>query len=315
MDSEEIKRMVITGTGRGKPPEHSRFAKGQSGNPKGRPRKAPQPALTLADQPTLSALLNIANRTVDVRQDGKSVSMSRGDAVIESVVVSAIKGNARSQALFLDMKRRADAAVAAERRSSNELWSNYKRDAYARIAAAKKQDLPPPALVPHPDDIIIDPSNDVRFIGPIDDEEQARLEQTLKLRDVLIMQSALDNRSTHRLDGEPLSQPGSAEIIAMLLDRTVPPRLRLPSINWAMRSMQYEGMSKRELLKSLFTAWRKLKSDVPRGFVFPNMDGVVRHVTMINTLLADIQNGAIDPDAMTVEEFAEGIEERELCRV
>jgi len=311
MDSEEIKRQVIFGTGRGKPPEHRRFGKGQSGNPKGRPRKAQQqPVESLDDQPTLSAFINIANRPVDVRQDGQSVSMSRGDAVIESVVVSAIKGNARSQALFLDMKRRADVAVAAERHRSNAFWSDYKRDAYAQIAAASAEGLPQQPLIPHPDDIIIDTRSGVRFIGPMDAAEQAKVDETVKLREVLIMQAALDERSTHRLDGEPLAAPSGAHVMAFALDATLPRRLRFSDIDWLMHTLKYDGMAKRELLKCLFTAWRKLKADVPRGFVFPAMGGIVRQIGMVTRLAEDIRDGVIDPLAMTVEEFAAVILER-----
>lgn len=41
---------------------------------------------------------------------------------------------------------------------------------------------------PHPDDVVIDYERGVRFIGPVDEEQAARLEETCKMRDVLILQ-------------------------------------------------------------------------------------------------------------------------------
>ena len=81
--------------------------------------------------------------------------------------------------------------------------------------------------MPYPDDIIIDHANGPRFVGPIDAYEQTKLNETIRLRDTLIMQDELDNRSTVRLNGEPLTEPGSAALLSFILDMGVPPRLQL----------------------------------------------------------------------------------------
>jgi hypothetical protein len=75
-------------TGYGKPPLHTRFRKGQSGNPAGRPRKSGRPCakeLTLVE----------AYRAVVVRDDGDghAVPVPALQAILRSQVTLAIKGN------------------------------------------------------------------------------------------------------------------------------------------------------------------------------------------------------------------------------
>src|SRR5690606_30589903 len=107
-------------------------------------------------------------------------------------------------------------------------------------------------------DIVIDQLEGPRFLGPIDEEEQAQLEAALRHRDVLIIQHALDRRSTTRLDGTPLTEPGSAILLAMVMDRFVPKRLRFSEIDWINAVGRYKWMPKRQLLKLLYSSWREL---------------------------------------------------------
>jgi hypothetical protein len=311
MDEEQIKGRVIFGTasgsGYGKPPEHSRFKKGQSGNPNGRPKKAAS-GTSLADQPTLSAILDAASRIVPVREGGILIQMSMRDALVNATCMSAVKGNARSQALVLDLLRKGDAAKAEEIRRSNELWREYKRIISAEIAEAKKQGLPVPKPLPHPDDVVIDERTGPKFLGPLHEQAQAMLEQTLRCRDTLIMQDALDRRSAVRLDGTPLAEPGAAEFLAILFDKFVPPRLRLSSAEWACRSLRYEDMPKRKLLKLLFEAWQKLGSPRPRGYVSADLSATIEQVESIASLLQYIQTHNLDPDRMGKDEWQQVID-------
>ena len=76
--------------GYGKPPLHTQFRKGQSGNPGGRPRRTvPESAKALA--------LQEAYRTVTVDEDGKALALPAIQAILRSQVALAAKGNVQAQ--------------------------------------------------------------------------------------------------------------------------------------------------------------------------------------------------------------------------
>lgn len=82
--------------GYGKPPKHTRFEKGKSGNPKGRPRK---PA-------SLAALLDAElKRKLIVNYDGRRVKIANIEAIAKRIVFDAMKGKDQSIRLVLEHDR------------------------------------------------------------------------------------------------------------------------------------------------------------------------------------------------------------------
>jgi hypothetical protein len=80
--------------GYGKPPRHSRFQKGQSGNPQGRP----------SGSKNLSTLLSEAlNEPVIVTENGKRRKISKRRAVITQLVNQSAKGDWRAAKILLDI--------------------------------------------------------------------------------------------------------------------------------------------------------------------------------------------------------------------
>jgi hypothetical protein len=73
--------------GRGKPPEHTRFAPGQCGNPKGRPKKQTDPDM---------ALLNELNDSVLVTESSRRKSILKLEVMIKQIVNKAVSGDLKS---------------------------------------------------------------------------------------------------------------------------------------------------------------------------------------------------------------------------
>jgi hypothetical protein len=78
--------------GYGKPPEHSRFQAGQSGNPKGRPKGS----LNLA-----TAVNRALKEKVTVVENGTRKSITKLDAAVKGLVNRAVKGDAKAMQQLL----------------------------------------------------------------------------------------------------------------------------------------------------------------------------------------------------------------------
>lgn len=76
-----------------KPPRHSQFRKGQSGNPAGRPRP-----VTSAS----AALATVLTRLVTVSGEGGEVRVTRMEALFRKLVDNAMTGDLRSLKLVFD---------------------------------------------------------------------------------------------------------------------------------------------------------------------------------------------------------------------
>jgi hypothetical protein len=88
--------------GYGKPPKHRQFKPGQSGNPRGRPRKevAIQTLRAMRE-----AFIRAANREVTVTEAGKARRMPAIDAVFHRLMMKALAGDHRSIKLFIERTR------------------------------------------------------------------------------------------------------------------------------------------------------------------------------------------------------------------
>ncbi|QDY99434.1 hypothetical protein FQ775_03055 [Nitratireductor mangrovi] len=85
--------------GYGKPPKSTRFTKGRSGNPKGRP-KGSKSAKSLLEQ-ALSA-------PVTINEGGATRVIEQRMALFKSLVARAIKGDARAAALVVKLMEQFD---------------------------------------------------------------------------------------------------------------------------------------------------------------------------------------------------------------
>ncbi len=96
--------------GYGKPPKETRFKKGQSGNPYGRPTGAKNKRSKSNTERLVNIILDEAYRTIPVNEEGGCVPMSMARANIRSLYIDAVKGDHRARKLMTDTIRLAEAA-------------------------------------------------------------------------------------------------------------------------------------------------------------------------------------------------------------
>lgn len=178
-DIEKKRRRLRSATyrtyevGYSKPPAEHRFQKGQSGNPRGRPKGVPAQR-PLNDSGLFNIILNEAYRSIKIAENGETISLTMAEAIVRSVAVNGVKGHLGSQKTFLQLL----GGVERERRELHNQWLQaaieYKVTWTERIEDAKRRGVPPPEPLPHPDHIEIDMNTgEVNVNGPMTPEEKA----------------------------------------------------------------------------------------------------------------------------------------------
>lgn len=130
--------------GYGKPPKHTQFKKGQSGNPSGKRKK---------EETLRSQLTKIVSERLPVQQNGTLVTMRKDEAMLNSVVIQAMKGDLPSVRYVTDVlgvDAGADAGVPAFVLSeadlraidSRETWLGIREEAEKSLRESEGDDEP-----------------------------------------------------------------------------------------------------------------------------------------------------------------------------
>ena len=90
--------LALAKIGYGRPPAHSRFKPGQSGNPSGR-AKGSQNFKTLFNK--------ILNEEISLREGSDVKKLSKAEAIVRGVVIGALKGDARNIAILFRLVEQA----------------------------------------------------------------------------------------------------------------------------------------------------------------------------------------------------------------
>ncbi len=284
------------------PASGGRFKPGQSGNPSGRPKRPREASLSLQDNTVHLATLRESRRLVTVKLNGTSTEVSMLDAVVQSQITNAVKGNPLAQRDALLRIERAYQQEAREIAASHEFWSRYRDQQWAEIERAKRNGTALPNPLPHPDDIVIEPGRPVHVDGPIDEADMALCTQSCLYRDTLLLQDALDERlaSAHPGDGYRF---GGSLIWAVAFNNLIYKRFQLDENQLIWQSLRNASIPKRELLKKLHRAWQTLGVTAPRGTRFASF-GIVEAIFRFGAeITAAILVGDIDRDEFLRREF------------
>jgi Family of unknown function (DUF5681) len=98
----------------GSPPIRTRFKPGQSGNPKGRPKKNSKQFAELID--------GVFGSDVEYFEDGRKKSLSRKELAVKQHIRRGVRGNLANIAALLDMRDEAKKSSRAKPKIIIENW-------------------------------------------------------------------------------------------------------------------------------------------------------------------------------------------------
>lgn len=210
------------------------------------------------------SFLSLSQQTTKVRIGGESQNMTILEAVTFRTAQTALEGNSHAQWVFLDQTRDATRRTEEEKASQRATLADLFFAQVRRIRAAESSGRPTDRILPHPDDIDYSIATGPAIRGPITAEDWADCLATVRLRDAWLVQDALD-RALQGQRRNPKHVPFDSGSIAMLIDHSLPRRLRLSDDEWVHRRWHLTHVPMRQILKDCRAAWLACGIDIPRG--------------------------------------------------
>lgn len=256
-----------------------------------------------------AAVQKIGSRKVTIREGGSQSESTMTEVIIAKVFQSAIGGSPMAQRTAISLISKTSEKQAEKNKANADQWVAYKKATKLKLENALKAGEEIPDIFPHPDDVIFDSNNTVKFIGPIDEFEARLLRQQLKTRDLLILQGELDNRcgEVSERDSEH-DDVISAHVLAHIVDNSIPPRKQLSEEGFIQEIRHARCHTQRELLSALYKGWRALGLNIKRGTTLPSFELIKPKIELLMECVARVCDGRMNVEDRSEEDVAAEIE-------
>ena len=245
-------------------------------------------------------LLAITNRKHMMRgENGLNREASLLEALIMKLASSAMNGSVLAQRALLDYIQNAESKNMDIRKAKADHWRELKRDLKRTLDAriAKGEDVSD--FVPHPDDIIIEADNTIRFKGPFTLEELAFHRHTLEVIDLLLLQGHYETRyKLHANDNSSSDHENdtSAFLHILFFNQGLPKRMQISEAEIQRRILIPPRLpTKREFKKAILEKYRSLGIKTRKIGCLPPFRQAAALiqglVSMVIRLIEDARNG------------------------
>ncbi len=102
-----------------KPPKETRFRRGTSGNPKGRPR---------GRKNVMSLFQQLIDERVTVKEGGKSLRVSKLEAMLRNLIIKAMQGDASALKIVMLLVQQCDLEIPPDQKIIVEFVRSLNRD-------------------------------------------------------------------------------------------------------------------------------------------------------------------------------------------
>ena len=96
-DSRDADDCTPDGVGYGRPPLHTRFKAGQSGNPKGRPKNRKNIS---------TVVMQVLDEKIKIKEGDKIKTVTKGEAMVRGTVLKALKGDTKSVMMVVELEEK-----------------------------------------------------------------------------------------------------------------------------------------------------------------------------------------------------------------
>jgi hypothetical protein len=184
-----------------KPPVQHRFAKGQSGNPRGGSRKRKDDA---HEEKIKSLIIDEAYREVALRDGDNVVKLPVMQAVIRQLALAAAKGQPRSQRMLADLVRWVEGDRRELKLEYLKTMIEYKSVWEQELERRQRLGLTGPEPLPHPDDILIDFSTgEVTINGAWTKEQKAAQDEMIARKEGFEADAEILEEALRRIPDNP----------------------------------------------------------------------------------------------------------------